>query len=337
MENNNRGLSILELLVSMVIFIVIMGAVYVTYIKLLKGFRGESTKVETQIEKLVGAEIIRLDLEHVGYGISSNETAPILEWNPDDKILTLRSTLNNTRKETIGWFMVDCSATCTVISRSFPEPDRSYYVFYIDAIDKTAKGTGKVNIDMNGNVSFTTTPPAGGSGRLIGFPITEEVYNGTANGCETGYCNIVKYALSSANLLDKCNPNTYNLLRRVGAEALNNTGGDPILNCVADYTVTFDLDTNNDGAIDTVGSTVPALDTDGDGIDNTEIRNQLKRINFYLLIQEGGYQRDFNFTNVVSCGGNTCINGIDVDLVLPVDYQHYNWKVVKLSVKPMDL
>ncbi|WP_457643465.1 PilW family protein [Persephonella sp.] len=335
----NKGLTILELLISMFIFIVIIGAVYFTYIKLLKGFKSESAKVETQIEKLVGTELIRLDLEHIGYGISSDETALITEWDSTNKELTLRSTLNNTREETIGWILIDCSGGggCTAVSKSLPAVDRDYYVFYIDAIDKISKGKGEISIDTGGNISFKTTSPTGGSERFIGFPITQEVYDDTANGCNTGYCNIIDYALSNSNLIDRCNPNTYNLLRRVGEEAINNTGGEPLLNCVADYTVTFDLDTDNDGTIDTYGYTLPATDTDGDGIDNDEIRNQLKRINFYILIQEGRKQNDFTFTNVVSCGGGTCINGIDVDLVLPADYQNYNWKVIKISVKPMDL
>jgi len=351
---NKRGFTLVELIVTLFIITVVMGAVYFTYIKLLKGFKNESSKVETQIEKLVGTELIRLDLEHIGYGIAKDETSLIINWDLNNKTLTLRSTINNTRQETLGWFYIDCTglAGCNVNISSLPEKGQSYYVYYIDT-------------------------PTGGSGKYIGFPITEKVYDNTANGCNVGYCNIVQYntangcnvgycnivqyALSNINLPNYCNVNTYNLLRRVGTEAINGNGGNPLFNCVADYTVTFDLDTDGNGGVDQYGYSLPAVDKNGgvdqygyslpavdkngdgidndeiSGIDNDEIRTQLKRINFYILIQEGIRNPKHNFSNVRSCGANTCINGIDVDLVLPDNYQPYSWKVLKISVKPMDL
>jgi len=335
---NKRGFTLVELIVTLFIITVVMGAVYFTYIKLLKGFKNESSKIETQIEKLVGIELIRLDLEHIGYGIAKDETSLIINWDLNNKTLTLRSTINNTRQETLGWFYIDCTglAGCNVNISSLPEKGQSYYVYYIDAIDKMSRGKGTVNVDQYGAFSFGGTP-TGGSGKYIGFPITEKVYDNTANGCNVGYCNIVQYALSNINLPNYCNVNTYNLLRRVGTEAINGNGGNPLFNCVADYTVTFDLDTDGNGGVDQYGYSLPAVDKNGDGIDNDEIRTQLKRINFYILIQEGIRNPKHNFSNVRSCGANTCINGIDVDLVLPDNYQPYSWKVLKISVKPMDL
>jgi len=282
-------------------------------------------------------------LEHVGFGIAKNETQPIIQWDNNQKILTLRSTLNNTRKETIGWILVDCTTAggCTTITSSLPENNKTYYVYFIDAIDKSSQGKGTLAVDTNGNL-ISITAPAGGSGKYVGFPITKEIYDDIANGCDTGFCNIVRYALSQSNLPVKCNVNTFNLIRRVGVEALNNTGGDPILNCVAEYTVTFDSDINENGLLENneLNLTYPAQDKDSTGIDNNEIRKQLKRINFYILIQEGRIDPDFNFTNIRRCttiNGAVCINGIDVDLKLPSGYEHYRWKVIKISVKPMDL
>ncbi|WP_293447492.1 prepilin-type N-terminal cleavage/methylation domain-containing protein [Persephonella sp.] len=335
---NKRGFTIVELIVTLFIMMVLMGAVYFTYIKLLKGFKSESSKVETQIEKLVGVELIRLDLEHIGYGIAEDETSLIINWNSNNKTLTLRSTINNTRKETLGWFYVDCTGGtgCNATISSLPVKGQSYYVCFMDAIDKMSRGKGIVNVDQSGGLSFSSTP-SGGSGKYIGFPVTEEVYNNIANGCNVGYCNIVQFALSNSNLPNYCNVNTYNLLRRVGAQAINESGGNPLINCVADYTVTFDLDTDGDGTVDQHGYSLPAVDKNGNGIDNDEIRTQLKRINFYILIQEGLKNPKYNFSNVKSCGADICINGIDVDLVLPDNYQYYNWKAIKISAKPMDL
>ena len=337
-----KGFTILELIISIAIFAVVLGIVYFTYTNLLKGSAIETGKAETQLEKIVGMELLRLDLTHVGYGIAKDETSPIIEWDIGNKILTLRATLNNTRQETLGWILVDCSAGCEIVSNSLPLTNRTYYIFFTDVTSRNSVDSGTLNVDDAGIVTnieignrINIIP---NSYRLLGFPITQEVYTGTANSCDAGYCNMVKYDKTFSNLPNRCNPNTYKLIRRTGLDAINNLGGDTVIACVADHLVTFDIDSNGDGEIDMRGYSLPAVDTDGNGvIDNYEIRKQLKRMNFYILYQEGVRDLKFKFTNTVSCGGNQCIGGIDADLVLPPDYINYRWKAIKISVKPMDL
>jgi type IV pilus assembly protein PilW len=312
---DNKGLTLVELLVTLFILGIVLAAAYFTYIHLLKGFKQESEEVSTQIESLVGLEILRLDLEHIGYGIASNETSPIVQWDENNKTLVLRSTLNNTNTSTRGYLILQCQ-------------DGSYTVKLDSREDKTNNNVSILKISDKSFVASGdfTGMSCSGNDLYIALPISN-----TSNSCSVGYCTQITYKLSSSNLIDRCNVNTYNLIRKVGT---GNTGGEPVLNCVSDWTVKFDVDTDGNSKIDATEEnqdTLPAA--------NSDIRTKLKRINVYLLVQEGRYDPDFTFTNTVSCasGGGKCVSKYSIELKLPAGYEHYRWKFLKISVKPMDL
>ena len=294
------------------------GASYITYINLLKGFKSGSKEIESQIEKVVGLELLRLDLEHAGFGIGVDQTDLPLEWDETDKKLTIRSTLNNSNQQTFGWLMVNCS------SGSWPED-------YVDSRENTSN-TNIVFLDVYSknfvaNMDFLTCP---GSGIYLGFPVQDSVADGTGNGCFTQWCNIITYSLSSSQNISTCNPNTQNLVRKTGSSALNDGTGTPILNCVADFQVRFDLDTDGDNVVDSTNSdSIPTTATD--------LRAQVRRVNVYILVQEGEKNSDFEYQNAQDCETGKCVYIDEVELKLPEDYIHYKWKVIKLSVKPMNL
>ncbi len=305
---NSKGFTLVELLVTLFIIVLVLGASYITYINLLKGFKGETKEVESQIEKVVGLELLRLDIEHAGLGIGTDQADLPIQW--DSSTLTILSTLNNSNKATFGWLMVNCSFG-------------SWPADYIDTRENTSN-TNIVFLDASTRyfVSNVTSLSCPGSGIYLGFPVQNSVANGNANGCSTQWCNIITYSLSSTQNISTCNSNTKNLVRKTGSAALNNGTGDTVLTCVADFQVRFDLDTDGDNIVDSLNtSTLP----------NTpdQLRAQVKRVNVYILVQEGKYDPKFNFT------GSTSIDGITLNK--PSNYQHYRWKVIKISVKPMDL
>ena len=117
------------------------------------------------------------------------------------------------------------------------------------------------------------------------------------NGCSTQFCNVITYTMSNSQDIPTCNPNTRKLLRKVG-----NSNGNPILNCVADFDakIKFDNSTNPK----------PIL------------------VNVYIVVQVGQKDRNYKFDN-------SSLSKDGINFSLPSDYQHYRWKVIKLSVKPM--
>ncbi len=330
-----RGFTLIELLVAILIVSILLGGAYVTYIALVKGFGREAKSVETQIETAVGLELLRLDIEHAGYGVGEDQPdLPVFSPAPDS--LWIRSVLNNTRLirdssgNPIHWSLVEClsaGGTPQVISG--------------DDVTSLPPGTGLVFIGAANRVYIGTT---NGTCPNVGVFVAMPYDTNVASGCLNQFCNIISYFLSAAQPLQTCNPNTRNLLRAVGAGQ-----GQPLINCVADVRFTFDVDTDGDGRVDLRDANFQALDLDGDtNITADEVRRGLKLVNVYLLIQEGGFDRDFRFRNFRPCTvppadprlSQSCVLAnptTGVELYLPQNFTNYRWKVLKLSVIPMNL
>jgi len=66
------GLTLVELLVTMVIFVLIMSAASSVFTGLLTQFKQQSRIAESNVEGIVGLEIMRQDIEHAGYGLPWN-------------------------------------------------------------------------------------------------------------------------------------------------------------------------------------------------------------------------------------------------------------------------
>ncbi len=339
----DKGLSIVELVITMFIVLLVLSGAYFTYTNLLKGFKQETISVETEIEKLVGTELLRLDLEHAGYGMGEDEPFFPIEWYEDaslgsyerymeSKKLIIRATLNNTNKKTYGWILFKCSSSSIPLKDSIVVDSR---------LDKTNNSI--VLLDDRKKIASTSTDlkltdECPNEGVFLGFPIDRDYVNKVGKfDCRFQICHAVNYTFSTSNPLGDCNPNTKNLLRE----------GKPILDCVADMKIQYWLDTNQDGKIDKVGSSPIELDNDhlnetknndfvdldGDGkITSPEIRKQLKLISVYLLMQDGKKDPEFVFdapSGYVETQDN-------VKLRLPPDFQHYRWKVIKITVKPIN-
>ncbi|WP_457621472.1 PulJ/GspJ family protein [Persephonella sp.] len=309
--DRNKGYSLIEVLITLFIVSLILSAAYFTYVSIFKSMKGESESVELQMEKIVGLELLRLDLEHVGYGIGKPLTIGtdylIIESINDGKELLIRSTLNNTNNSTIGWVLCNNNAGNDPVLVELEAPNDNL-VF----VDNEGFVAGSVNDGL-----------CPSDGILIGFP-----FDPASTGCG-GTCSEIIYYLSNTNLPSHCHPQTYNLLRKVN----NAPGGNPLLSCVADFKFTVDLDRNEDNVVDLRDQI----------IDNTlspaELRLQLKKINVYLLVQEGGFNPDYEFKNYSSDsdGNYITVNGIKLYLPDSSDFKHYRWKVIKLSVKPMSI
>ena len=66
---NRNGFSIVELLVTMVVFVFVIAAATAMFIPLMNQFKQQSKIAETATESIVGLEIMRVDIEHAGVGL----------------------------------------------------------------------------------------------------------------------------------------------------------------------------------------------------------------------------------------------------------------------------
>jgi len=69
MFSREDGFSLTELLVAMSVFLFIIAAATGIFVPLIGQFKQQSTLAETNIEGTVGLELLRIDIEHAGYGL----------------------------------------------------------------------------------------------------------------------------------------------------------------------------------------------------------------------------------------------------------------------------
>ncbi len=289
--NSKEGFSLIELLVTMVIIVLLAGVAYNGFSILMRRTKQESFSVTSHIEMATGLEILRLDIEHLGYGIAKDESEKIVEWG--NGTLTIRSTINNTEPETRGYLIAKCvggSLTTIVDAR---EKTGAVSCSILRSRDKRFFATGSIS---GGDISVSGAS-CDNNEVYVAFPMVNP--NGCANKCY----EIQYYISTTADKPSWCNPHTGVLERKINSSR-------PLLNCVADWKVVLD-------GINTSNAT------------NDDIRENLKSVKVYLLVQEG--KRDVNYTFT----GNTTIDGITLNL--PDDYQHYRWKIIKFVVRPRNL
>lgn len=77
MIRRETGFTLIELLITMVIFVLVIAASSQIFTGLLTQFKQQSKIAETNIEGLVGLELLRQDIEHAGYGLPWNITGVI--------------------------------------------------------------------------------------------------------------------------------------------------------------------------------------------------------------------------------------------------------------------
>lgn len=307
---NNRGVTLIELLVTLVILGITLSAVYLTYNSILVDFKQQTKISETQMDKDLGLEILRLDLEHLGYGIATNTDNRSIEF--DGNTLTIRSTINSTSQDTFGFALVDCTSGANSSYRidevvEKPGDDNATKIrdFVVLNMDNYSFKESKLNFNIKTTNLYT---PCTDNNTYIMLP-----YNNTAvSGCDGQFCNKISYKLSTTQTLGTCNPNTKNLLRSIG-----NSAGMPILNCVADFEARFQLDNNLDGIPEVTQSTL--------NIPNSDMK-KLKLVDVYLLVQDGQKDRKYTSPNAFSMDG--------INFSLPTGHENYRWKILKISVTP---
>ncbi|NPA51507.1 MAG: prepilin-type N-terminal cleavage/methylation domain-containing protein [Aquificae bacterium] len=337
----NKGFTILEFLITTVIMAIIMGAIYYTYANLFKKSRTEIYYQESELEKNIGLELLRLDIEHAGFGISSIEECPSLRWgnafplppNCDDdlnfprNVLVIRSMINNADTTELGWVFVDCStgnwptSPPLLIDERFDKTNNK--LIFIDASTGNFEDIGTFGICPNNRV-------------YLAYP-----YQDTTNmdNCKNQiYCHRIVYKIALTSSDDTCHPNTRNLIR--GIDGTSGSGGYPVISCVGDFKILVDIDIDNDGISDMEYQEYNLLDINNNGVvDASEIMRALKRVHVYILMQVGKKDPKYNFpkTKLTLEEPTGTVVEFDLPSVIGTDYQYYRWKIFKISVNPMNL
>lgn len=124
----------------------------------------------------------------------------------------------------------------------------------------------------------------------------------------------------------------------------------PIMDCVADMQVVFGWDINEDGVVDTYsnadGSTVSGTGSTSDiqatMVNAAKLRNMLKLVKVYLMVQDGGKDPTYRNNQKIIVGNEvlgeeSLTKKYEVAELDAKKWTNYRWKIYRIVVTPKNL
>ena len=372
MMKREAGFSMIELLIVIVLIGFVLAAVSNSFVGLLRSYKQQSKIAETNIEGIIGLEMLRRDLESAGYGLpwvvgtayneAANATAAVYNDSPnapravqcgdnavpgtlgivngsDYLVLKAANLATNDAREKWTYLLTD--GTTTNWNTSGKE---NFTVAGTERVIVLSPGSNINNsrtLIINGG-NFSTTE---GNTAAFADPGETRIIYGVddpdANPLRMPFNRADYYVTTTgATIPGRCAQGTGTLVKAI----VNQNGGlftgntFPLLDCVADMqVVTF---------LDTAGAGPPYTQSDGLGGVNAVsaqiVRDQLKEIQVYILAHEGLRDTSFNHIyqgNVFHVGPGVVgsVGGRDFNLAAIANYQNYRWKLYTLIVRPNNL
>lgn len=363
LSGNQNGVSLIELLIVMALVVIVLTMNTSTFGVIFRESRGQTQVVGAQMDRIVGLEILRTDLEHAGFGLPWSYPSALVNY--DEAAGTFQSAYNDTAT----------SAPRAIVSGNNPSTFTLNNSDYL-VIKSTVVGTSETSQRWTyivgglphpwGSNDLGTSPATPNTERVItilprtgGGASRQLVVDSVSSNFFTIYPPTGNFAAEGAiiygvdpdtdlrmpfNRADYyvrgpapqgCAPNTGRLYKATINQAGGALNPESLLDCVADMQVVYRLDTNSDGLADSVVSDLSAA-----GLTTAQqIREQVKEVRVYILSHEGQSDKAFTY------GSNTIYVG-DPDLgggrtfafsAIGTGWEHYRWKLSSLVAKPRNL
>jgi prepilin-type N-terminal cleavage/methylation domain-containing protein len=367
MIKREDGFSLVELMITMVIFVLFMAAASQVFTGLLTQFKQQSKMAETNIEGLVGLEMLRQDIEGAGYGlpwaglIAYNESATNPYGFNDSTTTTAPRAILSKNNATFSspndifdgsdYLVIkavnvsrnDACNKSTILSSASP-----YVTTLTPATENLANNdsvivlqTNARTLVVNGSAFSTTYSGVSSTPWRSTNPSETRLVYGVDPAALRMPFNRADYFISNANVPRRCAPNTGVLVKATVNQSNGNFNYLPLLDCVADIQVIYALDNNEDGAfVDGVGGDAYSEDITTTPLTAQQIRERVKQVRVYILSHEG--QRDPNYTypsSTIDLGGDVSLGGtfnLATKIGDPV-HKYYRWKIYTIVVTPHNL
>lgn len=344
-----RGFTLVEVMISLAVLMLVMSAVSTFFLGTLQTYKQQSRVVQSGMDSIIGLEMLRRDIERAGYGLpwnnlpAYNEAASgILNDSPTNAPPRGIVSVNGGGLNGSDYLVIKASTVTTSdagrkwTTLQMGDVKRSWTT--VPANAENLNGTDLVIVMSPGNTgtNWRSLVVDGVGNWFTTFNNTSGFQPATAADTRVIYgidgaggnlwmpFNRADYTVSTANVPERCAPNTGVLVKRVVLQTNGNLDTAlPLLDCVASMQVQYDLDTNGDGVVESP----PANDISG--LTAAQIRDQVRQVRVSLLAHEG--QRDPGYTHsptTISVAGNA------VDISANANYR---WKVYTLMVTPDNL
>jgi len=371
---DKKGFTLVELMITMIIFVVAIAAASQIFTGLLTQFKQQSKIAETNIEGVVGLEILRKDIAHAGLGLPWNVRG-IADSNGDDVISFSDTVPGYTEATDTTYNDAPNNAPSAFRSGDGAGPDvaGSDYLVIKSASAATNNAAGKNTrlapiAPFVRNWALYTEDPEVTDRVIVLSPGSTDansrslIVNGGSY--HTQYSTVSSYApadktdvrlvygISPGNaansLLAPFNRSDYYISAANVPRCATGTG--VLVKATLNH-VTGGLDEmpvifidNNGVPHNDLSFTDPLPNGNANGIiDANEIRDQLRAVEVYILAHEGQQDPNFTFNNFTAGGTSVRVGrsaglfGRDFDLTAIADYLNYRWKVYTISVQTDNL
>ncbi|MFC1770167.1 prepilin-type N-terminal cleavage/methylation domain-containing protein [Nitrospirota bacterium] len=390
----NRGFSIVELMIVLGISLFVLTAASKVMVAMITQFKQQSKIVETNIESVVGLELLRRDLQALGHGLGggfpvSSTDYSCTNWDvlkdykeaksvskagpdyPDDPadyndapkypprpIASGNNTMTNDSDylviKSVNLGTTDAAGKIHTLTRLNEKNQWNPVSSGLNLNDKDRVIV--ISLSDNKNLGLVTTPrPTDlitqctdyGSGSLdwhTKFDLTaayvppnkeEEAHLVYGVESETtdnprAPFNRADYYILRHEVPTRCAPGTGVLVKVVMLHSDGSMSSPlPLLDCVADFQVSYGVDTNGDGEMDqTTDGPPPAGETAA-----KQIRDQGKVVYISILTHEGQFDRGFTYATQ-KIDVDDFKTDFDLATLDSVNWSHYRWRVLKLAVIP---
>jgi len=333
MIKQEKGFTLVELMITMVLFVFVMAAGSQIFSGLLTQFKQQSKITETNIEGVVGLEMLRQDIEKAGYalpfvipaGISYPEAinSPSgLPYSPANYNETTSGGTTNPPRAVLSGDGAGLNGSDVLIIKAVNVAQKivtekwSHLTLKDGVLTKKTWDVAGENFADGDYVMALTTGTTDSNRRTLVVsdgsfykPYSSVNDFGPTVATEARYIyglhdstphmpfNRADYYISAANVPQRCAANTGVLMKSIISHvngALDANETLPLLDCVADMQVVFGVD--QDTPLDgTINCYVDNLNDGLVTVDAENIRMRVKEVRIFLLGHEGQIDRSFNF------------------------------------------
>lgn len=361
MRMKEEGFSIIELLVAMAVFVMAIAGASNVFLGVLTQFKQQSRIAESGMEDIMGLEILRRDIEHAGYGIPYNIPAGVVYIEAGDAyddapsnapraivdgagvngsdylvVKALNVAYANGNNVSQNWTHLQ-SGDVKLNGLSGQNFNDSDEVIVINP--GTSLANMRTLVVDAGNTFATTYNNTGGFAPTAGAT-THIIYGVDPVNAQMPFNRSDIYItdgtnpyLSGTTVPGKCAAGTGVLVKAEVSQADGSLFEYPLIDCVADMQVAYQMDTDANMIIDNTVNTL-------NGLTAQQIRTMLKEVRVYILAHEG--QMDRNYThgvNTVTVGETigAFLCGRNFNLATIANWANYRWKVYTMVIRTSNL